>query len=675
MDSTPVYKIHPAIGIARVGNSPDSFYIAPERTGAAPIDCGPDGLPIVKGGVEQPVTQYKDAKNRIRRQAARFRVYVYDDANPDGRELKIGDTVSVQQRTGQRQSGQVFTGKLTDIQWKVYLANKKASWYEFLQLNGEHGYGPHHPLRNAGITDAGQRQKLIIDAGPRTVSWQVKSQRTASFARGTSPGTPETFPPQGLKPFDIDSLGQLMCTSDSDGHNRLLVLGGFGSSGSCKDGFGEPSIQHYANNDGWFDDTSDGPVYASLVIQVEAIDGVPVGVTKMQKTIPVDSHAWVITGYPRFVPQIVDIVTMDELVYDVAVRYGNYAPEIYSKGKFNGDYIVYFWRDIWPILERPYYFQFLMDFDPTLGGDPHQSGQGSGGNFDPEQLSIPPYEGEDPVDRKNRSARRWFLYNVLRKAGQENWLHADGGPLARIAFAMPLLCGDNPLTNEVPSKFFRLTDTMLFLLRQWAEGKFLNERLEDIVPRPLPEGVALDRGVLGNALGGAFCPGAEACWIMRNSAIYSEPYRIHIADSLTPGSLSQPNVVTGADTQACLSDGLEPGDLTKYSAVPWQADFNECSTQPIDVTYQDWNVIDAQSTGDTFKDKTWLTYWWPAHRPVMLPGVQNASGAWSPTPNTNEGDLTMVSIWSQLGFVIPASDNTPDTPDFQLVENQVGGGK
>lgn len=143
--------------------------------------------------------QYKDGKNRIRRQAARFRVYVYDHANPEGRELKIGDVVSVLQRSGPRQPGQIFTGKLLDIRWTVYLANKKACWYEFQQLNGEHGYEANHALRNAGITDAGQRQKLIIDAGPRTVSWQVRSQRTASFARGSAPGTPETFPPRGSR--------------------------------------------------------------------------------------------------------------------------------------------------------------------------------------------------------------------------------------------------------------------------------------------------------------------------------------------------------------------------------------------------------------------------------------------------------------------------------------------
>jgi hypothetical protein len=74
---------------------------------------------------------------------------------------------------------------------------------------------------------------------------------------------------------------------------------------------------------------------------------------------------------------------------------------------------------------------------------------------------------------------------------------------------MPLLCRDNPLSNDLVSKFLRLTDTQLFLLRQWAEGKFVNEELEDITPPPLPEPVALDQGVLGNALGGAFCPVAK----------------------------------------------------------------------------------------------------------------------------------------------------------------------
>ena len=68
-----IFRIHPAIGIARVGNSPNSFYIAPEVTGGLPIDCDHEGNPIVKDCKEQPVSKFKDAQGRIRRQAARFR--------------------------------------------------------------------------------------------------------------------------------------------------------------------------------------------------------------------------------------------------------------------------------------------------------------------------------------------------------------------------------------------------------------------------------------------------------------------------------------------------------------------------------------------------------------------------------------------------------------------------
>ena len=663
--TTPTYKIHPAIGIARLGNSPDSFYLSPESTGAPPIDCGPDGIAITQNGVEQPVTQYKDAQGRIRRQAARFRIYVYDDANPQGREVKIGDTIQAVQLKGGRRSGQILTGTLADIQWTAYLANKKSSWYAFEQLDGEHGYLPNHPLRNADITDPGQRQRLIIDPGPRSVSWANPKLRIAHFTKGSAAGTPESFPPP-LQPNSIDSLGEMRSVTGGDGHNRLLVLGGFGNSGSAKIGMGQPSIQDYANNDGWFDDTSDGPVNASLVIHVTKIDDHDAPANMKPQTIPVDAPAWVITGYPRYAPQIVDIVTMDDLVYDVAVRNFNYAPAIYKSGEWNKDYYPYFWRDIWPILQRPFSYGFVADIDPIVGGDPHQTGPGSRGNMDPNELSAAPWAGS-PTEQADHRSRREFLWKVLRREGQENRIYAAHPKQGRILFAMPLLCGDNPLTNTIPSKFLRLTDTQLFLIHQWAEGKFVNEKLEDIVPPPLPEPVALDRGVLGNALGGAFCPGAETAWIMRNPVIYSGPYRIHPAASVTPGSLSQPAAVNGADTTASLAKGSEPGDLTKYSAVPWQADFNECTNQDIDITYESWNDIDAASSGDTFKDETYTVYWWPAHRPVYV------GAAWSPTPNTNAGDLEMVTAWSLLGFVVPAADWTAETPDFSLVENAIGG--
>lgn len=620
------FRIHPAIGIARVGNSPTSFYLAPEATGSLPIDCDADGIPIVKDGKEQPVGKFKDNEGRIRRQAARFRVFVYDDTSPAGREVKINDTLDIVDR----HSGQRRHVRVDDIGWTVHLANKKASWYEFQQTQGEHGYDPTHRLRNAAITDTDERQKLITDPGPRTVRFSDLKRRRAAFAQGGG-DYPETFPPP-LVPNSVTTLGELLCTQQ-DGANRLLVLGGFGHSGSMRSGFGNPRIENYANNDGWFDDISDGPVNAMIAYTVLSMDGNAPSADWATGTIAVDDPAWVIVGYPRYAPQITDIISMDDLVLDVAVRDFGYAPFLFgvppfdgtvrqprpdsdpgawrSRAIYNTEYRPYFQRDIRPILERPNNYSSVMDLDPTTGGDPHDTGPR--GNLDLAELSIPPYEGENPGDRARRHAMRMFAYGVLRKPGQENDLLAPESlyrPGDRL-FAMPLLCGDNPLSNEAPSKFLRLTNTMLFLLGQWADGKFINEARQDIDPAPLHKGVgvALDHGVLGNAMGGSFCPGAETSWIMRNPAIYARAYRIRHAE-VTPGALSQPaHLPCGpAAATASLEAGLEPGDITKYSGVPWQADFNECSTQSVDITYRDWNNFDPTTTGDPVTPISQLTY-------------------------------------------------------------------
>ncbi len=684
----PTYKIHPAIGIARLGNSPE-LYLSPETTGGLPIQCNANGT---VDGPEQPVTQFKDGEQRIKRQGARFRVFVYDDASPGGREIQIGDTVTVLNGT----TGQLLEGTLADVQWTVYLANKKASWYEFQQTEGEHGYGPKHKLRNADVKGADSRQKLIIDPGPQTVgvTGTAGSPNSADFALGKNPGNPQTFPPP-LNPNSITTLGEVMANPQGN-FARLVVLGGNGSSGSVKHGLGQPVIKTFANNDGWFDDVSDGPVTAQLMVNVTKIDTRPV-TNQGPATVAVDEGSWVVVGYPRYAPEIVDIVTMDDLVYDLSIR--NFAYNTYMYGippfhcdaapptdlalwraqaQWNSGYYPYFWRDVWPILSRPYYYQFVMDFDPMTGGDPHETARGSGGNMDPDQISIPPFNGENPDERRNRAQRRQFVYHMLRQPGGENTLQVPGNPSdpQYRPYAMPYLCGDNPLKNTAASKFLRLTDTQLFILRQWAAGKFINEKLEELPPQPQQPGMEIDRGSLGNMLGGAFCPGGECCWIIRNPAIYKEAYRIHHA-SYTPGGLSQPAVVGGGSTPSNLAAGLEPGDLTKYDAVPWQADFNECSTQPIDITYEDWNEIYPASTGDPVVPIIQNTYWWPAHRPMEVniflgmsgnpPAAQYSFGPFSPTPQNHQGDFQMVTAWAGLGFVLRNPAAVPGASDPAFV--------
>src|SRR5262249_18357485 len=61
--------------------------------------------------------------------------------------------------------------------------------------------------------------------------------------------------------LNLPALGELR--SDADGH--LIGIGGMGKS-DFDPGLGRETIQHFANNDGWFDDMSDGPVDAELTI-------------------------------------------------------------------------------------------------------------------------------------------------------------------------------------------------------------------------------------------------------------------------------------------------------------------------------------------------------------------------------------------------------------------------
>jgi hypothetical protein len=717
------YKIHPGIGIARLGNSDTEFYLAPETAAGLPLECdlagnqrfGPDGIiPVF-------VTRFRDAQGRIKRQAARFQVFVYDEASPEGRPLKIGDKIE----------GGGNHGTLTEIRWRVYLANKKACWYQFTETLGEHGYPPETPRRN---TDVIQRSRLIIDPGPRTVG---REKRSAAFDRSGEGSYATTFPPP-LSPNSIDTLGDLLL----DDAGRAIVLGGHGCSGSERTGPGEPHTEDYANNDGWYDDVSDGPVMARLVMYSEEVTST--------RYIDVEYPAWVIVGYPRYVPEVLDMVTMDEVLHDLFLRYFATNTSLYGRlGSFdqpdhidfrnraqlrtwrdggrltwNTEYRPLFYRDIWQILYRPDQFRFLCDI---LAQSNYPHDQEQRGLFDPDKLSVVPgsrrareiaaqqAQGAPPVERKLEFVNlvqlapprvrhagsaeadpygplRQYLFGLLRQAGEENEFKIEDQVSSRLHNLplMPLLCGDNPLTNVAPSKFLRLTDYMLFILKQWADGRFINEIDEGWLKSPpytpyLPypttpprTGRELDRGVLTNVLGGAFCPGGEATWIMRNPAIYWEPYRFKADRSVSDylQSAAQQNTGTGVNADYTFNvenplsqdsdfvTGLQPGDITKYSALPWQTDFNECTTNPTDITYADWNINypSSENDADLRQDtKVWTTMWWPAHRPLQYAEVTAVNGDtptyvwtnWSKgIPQTDAGDFKMVTEWAKLGFII-----------------------
>jgi hypothetical protein len=298
---------------------------------------------------------------------------------------------------------------------------------------------------------------------------------------------------------------------------------------------------------------------------------------------------------------------------------------------------------------------------------------------------------------------REYIYDLLRRPGEENVFRTAGKPESRRFRLplMPLLAGDNPTSNELPSKFLRLTDYQLFILRQWTDGKFYNEIDEGWVPDAAIDPFQpyrswrnetprdLDRGVLSNLLGGAFYPGGEVCWIVRNPSAYKEPYRLKADPDFYAFGQTAANANASAVSEQLylaatgvalsqdsnLARGLQPGDLTKYSALPWQADFNECTSQNIDITYELWNVVRPASERDPWLErelKTWDTLWWPAHRPLQTYEVVSLDGGtpayrflyWARgVPQTLAGDLKMVTEWARLGFVVRNPYLPPDKID------------
>ena len=158
--------IHPAVGIARVGNSADAFFLAPEVPGALPT--GP----------------FKDGAGAMAKQVARFRIYGYDAQGQVVGEITAADA---------------------QITWSVVVGNAKAAWYgadEPLDLPDAQPM----PLRNAGRRD---RRALAVVSHVAQVQGPGASPRSLTGGRFLGRAV---------------DLGEIL----TDAYGRLLVVPGSG---------------------------------------------------------------------------------------------------------------------------------------------------------------------------------------------------------------------------------------------------------------------------------------------------------------------------------------------------------------------------------------------------------------------------------------------------------------
>lgn len=474
--------IYPPIGVARLGNSQSEFFIGPEVT--EPQAQGPD--------------YYRDKDGALKRQAARFRVY---GLNAEGKIVAE------------------LNSKEAEIHWTVHLANKKSAWYQFqLALDiPEAASAPPSLLRNSTVED---RSALTIDPGPRHISGAgVKGGKKHSFDTGSFMGKPVY-------------LGEVQ--TDEAGH--LIVLGGRGISASCD---GTKAIT-FANNEGWHDDTADGPVTASVKYKGKELKVTP---------------AWVIVGPPNYAPLQKSVRTMWDLMRDVAIQNG----ALQAPGRPS------FQQDIRPIFERLSALQWVnAGFAASFGWK------------GPNNLATPEMLARLSQNNPNDAELRKTIANQFRVFDRDSWAPQP----------WPWLYGDamNIPPAQTPRQHASLTNTQLSMLQQWAAGNF-DADYDATTPAPksidevpvASRGDMLTQAALEFCLADAFHPGCEMTWPVRTWSMYMAPFRFaHAAKdwkepkygaALINDTISLPKGPLG---------GQLPGGITRWMAVPWQTDTASC---------------------------------------------------------------------------------------------------
>lgn len=636
-----IYKIHPAFGIARVGNADaDRFFIGPEIPGQPATGDAAAGTTV------PPYKADNDANEKIKPQAVRFRIWEYE-RNADGK-YEATREINLAEKDVRR------------IKWTVHLANRKASFHMFRARKGE--TGPPAKLRNDLWPDESykaapmpaSRRKTLLDIDPGARSITGKNKKGVEFSAdgtGNWPIYPDGHDEAGK--YVIDYLGELR----TDAAGRLIVIGGKGRSrGLFSPGQLEYSLFLNYDNYWWFDDVSDGPVTAELEIE---IDG------RTETVTP--AGAWIVVGPPDYAPHMPNVVTLYDLLFDLAVwdldlptdeavydgalkhlRQLNDELRVQGRDRLE-DFIVDVDRDIEPLLQRARNMRWLTvqarDTHSILGV----------GTDNAAMLKLLHKDG--PEGTKVRCE----IFGMIRRPepfknrlGRTIKLPRSAGAKGR----MPPIRGDNREydKNSVAS----LTRTQYLLLEWWSRGVFARGSgpKAEVTPHDL------DQAALEWSVGAGLHPGIEVGWQIRHPGLFAEPFRIdHAAKDRYWGK---------------SASRIKPGHFTRQMAVPWQSDFYECSSE---ITVAGYQALTQQRE----------LLWWPATVPDHVKPEAKASldesesvrkvrvdwfrpskggyGAWPTSSDDEERKANlrffMVSHWHKLGFVVRKDDQFLETERYK----------
>ena len=373
--------------------------------------------------------------------------------------------------SGRLTQAEEMTTANASIQWSVHVANRKAVARRF------NGGG----RRNNSTGNDNADRALIIDAGAQTVA---------------NPGDSKSLDGKFQNvPVNLGRLGVA-------NNGRLIFVGGDGRAHSPSNA----PIVDFADNDGWFDTVCDGVIRATIT---------PTG-GQPSDVLP----SWVIVGPPDYAPGIGNIITMFDVLVDLAIQ----------RNVISAPQQVVFSRHIRPILERAMGYQWVnsaarLGYPETASGGHAPDGLGDF-NLIMGTLGNP----------ASPNAGRVRVFKLLRDpAAAANLPNRSG---------MPRLNDDRNSGDVLP-----LTPTMYNAMRIWSQGQFV----ANAPPEAESECESITRMALEACAGGGFFPGIEAGRIMREASRYMQ----NEAFRLSP-------------------DRVKPGEVTQNNAVPWQADYHQC---------------------------------------------------------------------------------------------------
>lgn len=695
-------RVHPGIGIARLGNSGDgatdplkinqNFYIGPEAPGIV-VDPGNPNSPSTGTGPGPNGGTYRDANMDLKRQAQRFRIY---GADADGNTVEVTrDTAGVR-----------------DIEWRVHVQNLKAANFAFqgaylfdaTQMRNPNIQGP----SRGQSADPAKRTDLIVDPGPRTLSTSGSTGEIA-LTGGCFPDGFKSKLPGDLRygePVTPDANGWVDVTYarkegielgriQLDEAGRLLFIAGPGLAGCVtsphvcisnpsesnnppngiavtgapdgNDHAYNPLVNQFAyfNVPGWWDDTCGGEIDATVTLD----DGTVLS-TRPGGTRDARAGGWIVTAPPKFAPDMYHVVSIKDRVYEAFPE----ADPSLAEGETTE-----FWRDVWPPLSRAVNYGWVSaeaagvtPENRNLAHGPKQAGN----LLSDKNLSLFLDTGSDPASAAYKARQQ--IYRIMRQADsgdRDQSYPTPVTPLQKQVAAFPRLIDTlptdpPPVSAPSPDRLeANRTARGNKMPKLWGTaGKPLqNQQLGHDLPNQYLSLTANALAHLQNWANGDFTvAGGTAPPAPKPLEEYPPADQPHAMDcaALEPtiGGGFHPGIEfpylicyrSFFEEAFRVKAGTVPGSVAAFMSSPWQGDYWSC------------NVA-----------------WWPVQRPDIVfeffpgsnvptmpePGVVNFDdGARSyrewfrgfdsegNTLSGSDGYNQMVYAWDKLGMVLPQRD-------------------